>query len=224
MRLVRLASRLDPGDTVRLDVRRGTQNLTLTFQAAESDMDRLVERFHGPTMRDFEGPVPHHGPGEVRVLVGGAGPSDLELVRVNAGLSDYFGTSEGLLVVDVGRDTTLGLRAGDVILSIGGRRPTSPSHAMRILGTYDPGEQVQFEIMRQKRRANVTGRMAQDRGWRIERNRLDFDPARLMEQMRLMEPMRRWLEEEMPRFEMRLRPPELRIERPQTLIRTDGWT
>ena len=54
-------------------------------------------------------------------------------MKVNPGLAAYFGTSDGILVVDAPGDSTLGLKAGDVILAIGGRKPTSPSHAFRIL-------------------------------------------------------------------------------------------
>lgn len=168
MRLIELASRLDGGDSVRLELRRDGRPMTLSFVASESGLDRVME-LNGDQFRRFSFPfppevsVPGGGPERMRVMAfGGEGLADLELVRVNSGLSEYFGTSEGLLVVDVGTDSTLGLRAGDVILSIGGRRPTSPSHAMRILGTYEGNEAVQFEVMRQKRRATVNGRMPRE--------------------------------------------------------------
>ncbi len=48
MRLINLASRLDKGDTVRLDLRREARSLTVTFEAAETDMDMLVERMRIP--------------------------------------------------------------------------------------------------------------------------------------------------------------------------------
>ena len=181
LRLIRLASRLDPGDTVRLELRRNNRPQTVTFVAGEADLDRIIERLEipGPMRMPFGEMLRlpgAEGDGRMGVFTfGGHGLSDLEMVRVNPGLSEYFGTSEGLLVVGVGGDSTLGLRAGDVILSIGGRRPTSPSHAMRILGTYDANEAVSFEVMRQKRRTTVTGRMPrQSEGrWRIRSN--DFE-------------------------------------------------
>ena len=52
-------------------------------------------------------------------------------------------------------DSTLPLRSGDVILVIGGRRPTSPSHAMRILRSYEGGETVTIEILRKKKHSTV---------------------------------------------------------------------
>lgn len=175
LHLIRLASRLDGGDTVRLELRRDGRSVQVTFVAEESDMDRLVTRMRVPGLRELMPALPQgpEGPERMRIFAFGGPASDLELVRVNPGLAEYFGTSEGLLVVDVGSDTALGLRAGDVILSIGARRPTSPSHAMRILGTYEPREAVAFEIMRQKRRQSVSGRMP-ERGWRVEHNNLDL--------------------------------------------------
>jgi S1-C subfamily serine protease len=61
-----------------------------------------------------------------------------------------------LLLTRTPSDSTLPLRAGDVILTIDGRTPTSPSHAMRILRSYAEGETVRFEVMRRRNRTTVT--------------------------------------------------------------------
>ncbi len=185
-RLINLASRLDPGDTVRLELRREGRTQNVTFQAEQSDLDRIVERMRIPgpgrieierlpgLPRVMEAPL---APGEPRMRVfswSSSGINDLELVRVGPELAQGLGISEGLLVVDVGSDTALGLRAGDVIVSIGARRPTSPAHAMRILGTYDQGEEIRFEVMRQRQRRTVTGRLPEpERQWRVRPNRLE---------------------------------------------------
>ncbi len=87
----------------------------------------------------------------------GAGPwSDVELVTLTPDLGEYFGVDEGLLVLRAGRAAELGLRDGDVILAIGGRQPQSPEHAMRILGSFEPGESLETSIMRQRRRETLT--------------------------------------------------------------------
>lgn len=231
MRLINLASRLEAGDTVRLDVRRDNRTLTLTFAADRVDMDALVERlripggsmmpFSGqlsPTMRErmpmLEGP----GAGSMRVMVSGNGFGDLELVRVTPQLATGLGITEGLLVVSIDSNSTLGLQPGDVITAIAGRRPTSPVHAMRILSSYDAGEAVSFDVMRQRRRTTVNGRVPEARRteWRIRPNSFlesedgtDFAPMPLME-------MRRMLEEEMPRMR------ELHQMPRKTLLRADG--
>jgi len=50
----------------------------------------------------------------------------------------------------------LKLQDGDVIQSIDGRKPTSVNHAMRILGSYQSGETVKIEIMRDKRKQTIS--------------------------------------------------------------------
>ncbi len=92
---------------------------------------------------------------------------DMEMVELNPGLGRYFDTSEGLLVVSAPKDSSLKLQAGDVILSIGGRRPDTPSQAFRILRSYDPGEKVALEVMRDHKRMtlHITVPAKSDRGF-----------------------------------------------------------
>ncbi len=176
MRLIELASRLDPGDSVHLELRRGTQPVNLTVVAGESGMDQMTRTFRldapraGAMMRDW-------APRSQNFVFSGGPFADMELVKVNPGLADYFGTSEGLLVVNVGDDSTFGLKSGDVILSIGGRKPLNPAHALRILGTYEPNESVSFDIMRMKHRTTVSGKMPARRsgGWSITPDAFEFD-------------------------------------------------
>jgi membrane-associated protease RseP (regulator of RpoE activity) len=172
-RLIELASRLDTGDTVHLELRRNTRPVNVTIVAGPSGMEDLVRRFRVETM-------PHGGqgfelPGGQMFVFSGTPLASLELVKVNPGLGEYFGTSEGLLVADAPQDSSLGLKAGDVILSIGGRRPGSPAHAMSILGTYEPNESVTFEVMRHQRRITVTGKMPERAGWRASHDSFEFD-------------------------------------------------
>ncbi len=223
-RLINLAQRLDPGDTVRLEVRRDGRTQTFTLQAAESDLDMIVERMREPGFRGLAPAMPEDMfriPGEPggQVRVFAFGGRDIELVNVSPQLAEGLGlgTSEGLLIVDIGSDTALGLRAGDVILTIGGRRPTSPAHAMRILSTYEANEQVQFEVMRQRRRATVTGRLPQNETrWRVRPNRFEMP-------MRNRMPLMQWEH----RLEQLMEPgeglPRMRTRRaPEQLIKTEG--
>ncbi len=80
---------------------------------------------------------------------------DMELVELNPGLGRYFDASQGLLVVSAPKTSSLKLQAGDVILSIGGRRPDTPSQAFRILRSYDPGEKVALDIVRDHKRVTL---------------------------------------------------------------------
>jgi len=82
--------------------------------------------------------------------------ADIELVRLNEDLGRYFGTSEGLLVISPPDNDELDLQAGDVILGIDGREPHSPSRALRILRSYEEGETVNIEIMRDRNRMTIS--------------------------------------------------------------------
>jgi len=73
---------------------------------------------------------------------------EMQLASLTPGLGAYFGTDKGLLVMRVPKDSKLQLQEGDVITQLGGRDPGSPPHAMRILGSYGPGENVKIDIMR----------------------------------------------------------------------------
>jgi len=98
---------------------------------------------------------------------------NMELVELNPGLGSYFGTTEGLLVVRAPEDESLGLKSGDVILSIDGRAPTSPAHALRIMRSYNPGESMKIDIMRDKKKQTITVMVPkEDHGffWQPDRN------------------------------------------------------
>jgi C-terminal processing protease CtpA/Prc len=81
---------------------------------------------------------------------------DMELAELNPDLGAYFGTTDGLLVVQAPERDDFKLKGGDVILSIDGREPTSPAHALRIVRSYEPGETMSIEIMRDKRRQTLS--------------------------------------------------------------------
>lgn len=88
----------------------------------------------------------------------------LDLVDMNAGLGAYFGTSDGVLVTAV-RDDVLGLKAGDVILSIGGREVMDADHAREIIASYRPDETIKFDIVRNKKHITVSGKRATPGTW-----------------------------------------------------------
>ncbi|HEX9705501.1 MAG TPA: PDZ domain-containing protein [Gemmatimonadales bacterium] len=168
MKLVRLAQALDPGDSVRIEYRRGTENRSATLVAAEVEnrWDVTAE----PRIRiapDFD--FNYDGPWG---MIMGHPWANLELVSLNADLGEYFGTQEGLLVVRAGDGDGDGpsLKSGDVILTIDGRKPSSPASAMRILRSYDEGESVKIDVMRKQKRVTVTWTVP-DREERVRRAR-----------------------------------------------------
>jgi hypothetical protein len=83
----------------------------------------------------------------------------LELAEVNPGLGEYFGTDEGVLVLETGRSSGLGLEAGDVVLRIGSRDVTTPERFRRILSSYGDDEDIDFHVLRDGDEIVVTGRL-----------------------------------------------------------------
>jgi len=76
----------------------------------------------------------------------------MELARLTPKLGAYFGTNEGVLVVQAPeKNDVFKLEDGDVIQSIDGRKPDDGTHAMRILRSYRSGEKVNLNVLRQRK-------------------------------------------------------------------------
>jgi hypothetical protein len=75
----------------------------------------------------------------------------LELTKLTPKLGAYFGTTEGVLVVQAPDNDSLKLEDGDVIQTIDGRKPTDGAHALRILRSYKAGEKLSVAVLRQKK-------------------------------------------------------------------------
>lgn len=85
------------------------------------------------------------------------GSNRVEVVQLNPELGSYFGTEEGVLVLSVDGESTLGLRPGDVVVRIGGRQVDDVSDMRRILASYEDAEKVDFGIWRDGAEATVVG-------------------------------------------------------------------
>ncbi len=178
MKLVELARKLDPGDKVEIEYRRGAKSQKATLEAEDMgntfsfrmpDMERLQRG-----MNEFR-----FMPRDLNFEFFGTGRwGGLELVSLNPDLGEYFAAKEGLLVVSVAEGSELSLKPGDVILSIAGRTPKTPSHAMRILGSYEQGETVELAIMRKQRRQTISMTVPDSPDEPVWRNR-SVDPGRM---------------------------------------------
>jgi S1-C subfamily serine protease len=149
-KLVDLARRLEPDDTVRVEFRRGNDTKQATLVAADMGPKVRMEMPEPPEIAM----APMLGMNHFEMF--GSPWGDLELVSLNSDLGEYFGTKDGVLVVKAPADSTLPLKGGDVITSIGGRKPANPSHAMRILRSYEKGETVPIEILRKQKRMTLS--------------------------------------------------------------------
>jgi len=171
LRLIGLAARLDPGDTVSVEYRRGTERRTTTLVTDADQLVHLEGRQLPRAMALRVGPRPAVGmpafesrpfelPAPAFELFVAGDLAELELAPLNADLGQYFGTEDGVLVISAPRNSRLGVRGGDVVLAVDGRKPDGPLHLLRILRSYDGGERFKLEIMRSRKRENLTASLA----------------------------------------------------------------
>ncbi len=177
LRLIELAARFDPGDTVRVIFRRGAETKRTDIVTAPPPF--YVQTWRTPdgaqgyvfgtdtfnvrvdSIDGLRGFMPR-----LETLRGLQDRADMaffpplfefELVPLNPGLAEYFGTPDGVLVISAPAGSKLNLKGGDVVLAVGDRKPTSPSHLLRILQSYDAKESIPLTIMRKQRRLTITG-------------------------------------------------------------------
>lgn len=159
IKLMDMARKLKNEDKVTLEFKRGSEMKTATIKAREiAPKDMMVLR--DIKIPDFE--IPDVNIPDIPELLSAYGPGrslGMELAPLNADLGEYFGTTEGLLVLRAPKDETYKLKAGDVILRIGDRKPASPSQALRIFNSYEPGETVNVEVMRKQKKTALTFQM-----------------------------------------------------------------
>jgi S1-C subfamily serine protease len=162
LRVIERLHGVKPGDRLNLRVSRGGKVRDLTVIARPSMNDAyFMGRFRLPQIEvpNLKGMSRWAGP----VIIGGP-VADMELAKLTPALGRYFGTDSGVLVVRAPPKGALGLQDGDVIVSIGGRKPIDGSHVVRILGSYDPGEKITVKVVRQHRDISFATTVPQDTG------------------------------------------------------------
>ncbi|MXW44545.1 MAG: PDZ domain-containing protein [Gammaproteobacteria bacterium] len=155
---------------------------------AENWARRLANSFSGGNV-DVEVDVDDGGGRERRTVRVRRGPAELlsfsdmawrlgglQVAELTPALGEYFGVDEGLLVVRAPENEDIGLEDGDVIRKIGGRTFRDARQATRILRSYEPGEEVELEVMRHKRSRTIRFELP-ERSGRITRGNLLSPPA-----------------------------------------------
>lgn len=143
---------VETGDELSVEFMRNGKLQTVELKPRTMNSRSFVFDFNGDDFVMPDAPFPPR----VAWISGRNGFGDMELVKLTEELGSYFGTSEGLLVVRAPENADLQLKDGDVIQNIDGRVPSSAAHAMRILGSYESGEKVRIEVMRNKRKQTVS--------------------------------------------------------------------
>jgi hypothetical protein len=161
-------TRVKPDTKVIVKVIRGGKPKEFEVTPRASVADFLPD-FNGPVLR-WGGPGPGPNASRQQELelreIGGVGAmfEGMELADLSPALGQYFGTSQGVLVIKVPRDGDfLKLKDGDVILSIDGRVPENGSHAARILRSYQRGETIHLKVMREKKTLTLDASLPEHR-------------------------------------------------------------
>jgi S1-C subfamily serine protease len=162
--LVEHLSEVEPGAKVKVDYLRGDkrQTATVTTKPAEPPFFAMFrDRFDLPAVAALPDIVSF--PPFEHFLGHGPGFGELELVEITPRLGSYFGTDKGLLVVRAPNESGYQLQEGDVLMGIDGRVPESPGHAFRILRSYQPGEKLKLDVLRSRKRMDVSVTVPRDR-------------------------------------------------------------
>lgn len=182
MKLITLAQKLDSGDTVDVEYRRGSENKKTRIVAQELNTMsfnggnwKIRPDMRGMVMPRMEMDLPRFegGPNNFRFFSGDMMlDGGLELTDLNPDLGEYFGAKEGVLVLKTPADSSNPLKAGDVIVSIDGRAPKSEGQALRILRSYESGETARIEVIRKKSRVTLSWKPKNDdTHWKIRRDK-----------------------------------------------------
>jgi len=171
LRLVELAARLQPNDTIQVDFVRGSSRQSVSLVTAG---DTELHGLRGPGAFSFTmpggdleamrgvGADPELGNLDIRIprmaMLFGGELSDLELAPLNPDLAQYFGAVDGILVISAPKGSPLGLKGGDVVLAVDGRKPATPAQLLRILRSYDRDETFKIDVLRNKKREMVTAK------------------------------------------------------------------
>jgi S1-C subfamily serine protease len=184
VRLIELAAKLEPNDTIPVEFVREGKRQTVKLVTGDEPMAAMGPEgnqffFRMPSGEDrafrFPGmeiqPMPGmegqerieimRRPGRAAMMLGSGMLGDLELAPLNPDLGSYFGTTEGVLVIRAPAGSPLGLKGGDVVLTVDGRKPASPSSLIRILHSYDEGESFKLEVLRQKKHETITAKLGE---------------------------------------------------------------
>jgi S1-C subfamily serine protease len=171
LRLIELAAKLAPNDTVPIEFRRGKDKKTVSVVTAD-EPDIL---FRGePGGRAFAFRFGPNGPQRMIMPLEDEGGgqfgrgsltysssllADLELAPLNPDLGRYFGSAEGVLVISVPKNSSLALKGGDVVLAVDGRKPATPAQLVRILSSYERDESMKIDVLRNHKRETILSRL-----------------------------------------------------------------
>lgn len=171
-RLLALVADIEPGQAVEVQYERDGERHATVVEARDLAADRYAfgvgPAWNGERLREHVRDLTDGARSLRRRIMAGHGPGDgvggpggwgrpLDIVSLNPGLGEYFGATQGVLIVDAHR-SSFGLEAGDVVRSIGGREVDEPRRFWRVVDSYRPDEEIEFEVVRDGEEMSIVGR------------------------------------------------------------------
>jgi C-terminal processing protease CtpA/Prc len=146
--LIRKVRETKPGTKVRIGIVRDTKAM---------EVEAEIERLRSPRVV-----IGGSRDGGFRISGRGGGRLGLRLQELNPDLAEYFkvNENEGALVTEVEEDgpaAEAGIKAGDVIVKIGGDPVEGPDDVAELLSDRDEGDEVEITLIRKgvKQTVNV---------------------------------------------------------------------
>lgn len=176
-----------PGREVKLRVFRDGRNRDVSVKLGEGaggmfsfaprlDTGRIRERMNAirPRMERLRIRAPSEEAYSTFMAFSERGRMGVSIQTLNDQLGAYFGLGDrsGVLITSVSKESAAeaaGLKAGDVILAIGGDDVEDPGDVMRIVGDAEEGP-ISVKILRAKRERTLTVELPKSEGlrWRSE--------------------------------------------------------
>ena len=186
MRLLDFMKGVEEGDQLDIEYLRDGRVGTVQVEPRVVPMNAYAWSYDGgkfvmPNMPDIH--VSPEAIEKFRFSFGGwrGGCGDMEVVELTADLGRYFGTDSGLLVISAPASNAFKLQEGDVIKNIDNREPSSVNHCMRILSSYQPGEKLVLNILRDRKPMKLEIEIPDDRtGMRLDQLFELVKPARVL--------------------------------------------
>ena len=186
MRLLDFMKGVEEGDQLDIEYLRDGRVGTVQVEPRVVPMNAYAWSYDGgnfvmPNMPDIH--VSPEAIEKFRFSFGGwrGGWGDMEVVELTADLGRYFGTDSGLLVISAPASNAFQLQEGDVIKNIDNREPSSVNHCMRILSSYQPGEKLVLNILRDRKPMKLEIEIPDDRtGMRLDQLFELVKPARVV--------------------------------------------
>ena len=130
----------DFNERISADVERAQREAERNYERNHVRIEQQVERATREAMK--------HAPAMVHVSMPWWG---LNLAPLNADLGHYFGADKGVLVIAADNDSLPGIKAGDVITTIGTETVNRPEDALRALRDQEPGKDVAIKLLRDRK-------------------------------------------------------------------------